>query len=137
MKNWIKATMVASVFGLAGCATIIGDSTQTIPIVTNPDGVNFKITDESGVVVQQGVTPARVTLNKHNGGYFGKKQFQVTFEKEGYQPVSTMITANANGKYILGNFFLGGPIGWLVVDPFNGGMYNLNPSNIAVDLSTQ
>ena len=43
-------------------------------------------------------------------------------EKDGYEPVTLPIKANANGWYIGGNLVFGGLIGWLAVDPFNGGM---------------
>lgn len=132
MKKLIAPLMAC--LTLAGCATITGDKTQTIPLMTNPDGVSYKVTDERGVVVSEGVTPSSITLSKHDGTYFGKKSYTVTFEKEGYSPVSTHLQANANGKYILGNFFFGGLLGWLLIDPLNGGMYNLSPEKVLVDM---
>jgi len=68
-----------------------------------------------------------VTLAKSDGSYFGKKSYEITFTKEKYTPVTLPIKASANGWYIGGNFVFGGLIGWLAVDPFNGGMYTLHP----------
>lgn len=127
-------TVAILMLALTGCATIAGDKTQTIPLITNPDGVSYKVTDERGVVVSQGVTPSSITLSKHNGSYFGKKSYTVTFEKEGYSPVSTSLQAHANGKYILGNLLFGGVLGWLIIDPLNGGMYDLSPEKILVEM---
>ncbi|WP_342358093.1 hypothetical protein [Arsenophonus nasoniae] len=36
---------------------------------------------------------------------------------------------------IAGNLFFGGLIGWLIVDPFNGGIYTLRPEKIDATLS--
>ncbi|OAT60926.1 hypothetical protein M993_00400 [Obesumbacterium proteus ATCC 12841] len=66
-------------------------------------------------------------LAKSDGSYFGKKNYQITFSKADFQPVTLPIKASANGWYIGGNILFGGLIGWLVVDPFNGGMYSLSP----------
>lgn len=134
MKKLFSSLVVISTLGLSGCATIVGSGTQTIPLVTNPDGVHYKVKDERGVTVAQGTTPGSVTLSKHDGSYFGKKSYVVTFEKEGYQPATAALTANANGKYILGNFFFGGLVGWLLLDPLNGGMYDLSPEKILVEM---
>lgn len=112
---------------LSGCATIVGDDTQLVQVNSNPNGADFQIKDESGKVVAQGKTPQGVTLAKSDGSYFGKKNYQITLSKEKYQPVTLPIKASANGWYIGGNIVFGGLIGWLAVDPFNGGMYTLHP----------
>lgn len=101
---------------------------------SNPSGASFKVKDESGVIVAQGKTPQGVTLAKSDGSYFGKKSYQITMEKDGYEPVTMPIKANANGWYIGGNLVFGGLIGWLAVDPFNGGMYTLKPKEANASL---
>lgn len=117
----------SAVFFLTGCATIVGDKTQTVQVNSNPAGADFIIKDESGKTISSGKTPQNVTLEKSDGSYFGKKSYQITFSKENYQPVTLPIKASANGWYIGGNFVFGGIVGWLLVDPFNGGMYTLSP----------
>jgi hypothetical protein len=115
---------------LTGCATIVGDKTQTIAINSNPPGATFKIQDESAKIVQQGVTPSNVTLEKHNGGYFGKKTYTITFSKPGYKDSIYPLKTTANGWYVGGNLIFGGLIGYLVVDPLNGGMYKITPEKV-------
>ncbi|MCU6511730.1 hypothetical protein NLK75_01560 [Escherichia coli] len=126
--------VVAGAILLSGCATIVGDETQLVQVNSNPSGASFNVKDESGVIVAQGKTPQGVTLAKSDGSYFGKKSYQITMEKDGYEPVTLPIKANANGWYIGGNLVFGGLIGWLAVDPFNGGMYTLKPKEANASL---
>ncbi|MFP9227612.1 hypothetical protein [Pectobacterium cacticida] len=124
----------ASVF-LSGCATIVGDDTQLVQVNSNPSDASFVITNDAGKTIVQGKTPQGVTLAKSDGSYFGKQNYQITFSKEGYQPTTLPIKASANGWYIGGNIVFGGLIGWLGVDPFNGGMYTLKPKEVNSTLS--
>lgn len=66
-----------------------------------------------------------------------KKNYQVTLSKDGYSAVTLPIKASANGWYIGGNIVFGGLIGWLAVDPFNGGMYTLKPKETNAILAPQ
>jgi hypothetical protein len=112
---------------LFGCATIMGDSTHTLPIASSPDGTVIEITDEKGVEIYKGQTPTTVTLPKSDGSYWGGKKYTVKLTKEGFETQSVNIKATANGWYIAGNLVFGGLIGWFIVDPLNGKMYNLTP----------
>lgn len=122
---------------LSGCATIVGNDTQLVQVNSDPEGSQFQIKDDSGSLVSQGITPQGVTLAKSDGSYFGKKNYQITFMKEGYSPVTLPIKASANGWYIGGNIVFGGLIGWLAVDPFNGGMYTLHPKAVSPTLAPE
>lgn len=135
MKNkLIKSVVLSSVF-LSGCATIVGDKTQLIPILSTPSEASIVITDEKGSDIFKGSTPTTVTLPKSDGSYWGKKSFTVEISKEGYETQMIPIIASANGWYIAGNFFFGGLIGWFIVDPMNGGMYTLSPQQVSSELS--
>lgn len=131
----ILVSAIAPVLFLSGCATIMGDSAQTVPIQSQPSGATFKIQDELGNVVQSGVTPANVSLPKGNGKYFGKKQYQVSFEKQGYQPLVYKLQTSPNGWYLGGNLIFGGLLGYLIVDPLsNGKMFTISPKKVDVPL---
>jgi hypothetical protein len=134
MKNTITSTCLAASIFLSGCATIVGDKTQTIPISSTPSEAKILITDEKGMQVFQGLTPTSVTLNKSDGSYWGKKNFTVNITKPGYESQVIPITASANGWYIGGNLIFGGLIGWFIVDPLNGAMYTLSPEQITSTL---
>lgn len=135
----IPYTRLVSSIGLAialtGCATIMGQPNQLIPIASTPSGAAIQITDESGTEIFKGETPTSVTLPKSTGRYWGKKSYSVRITKDGHQPQVIPVTASANGWYIAGNFVFGGLIGWFVVDPLNGNMYTLSPDAIKTDLS--
>ena len=119
---------------LNGCATIVGDKNQLVPISSTPSEADILITDEKGTNIFKGQTPTNVTLPKSDGSYWGKKSFTVQISKAGFQTQSIPVTASANGWYIGGNILLGGLIGWFNVDPFNGAMYTLSPDQINSEL---
>ncbi|WP_318372803.1 hypothetical protein [Enterobacter sp.] len=136
MKKFFAICILFGVFGLTGCATIVGDSTQTVQINSNPQGAKFEIKDEKGMVITSGTTPQSVVLDKSDGSYFGGKDYQITFSKEGFAPSTLPIKHSANGWYIGGNLLFGGIIGYLLVDPFNGGMYTLKPKEATATLAS-
>ncbi|MFC0140960.1 hypothetical protein ACFFJN_13270 [Erwinia mallotivora] len=121
---------LASAWWLSGCATIVGNKTQDVAIQTWPQGVKFVVQDETGRAVAEGVTPKTVTLEKSDGSYFGKKKYTLQLERAGYVPQTIPLKETPNLWYILGNIPLGGFPGWLIVDPFNGGMYNIEPPQV-------
>ncbi|MTD28464.1 hypothetical protein [Erwinia sorbitola] len=128
MKRLIAA--LAAVWMLTGCATIVGSETQDVTLQTQPPGVKFVVQDETGKAVAEGYTPKTVTLKKSNGNYFGKKKYLVMLERAGYVPQTLPLKESPNLWYLLGNIPLLGFPGWLVVDPFYGGMYKIEPERL-------
>lgn len=135
MKIAKAALAAAAAFALTGCATIVGSPTQVVPINSTPSDAKVVIADEAGAEVFSGTTPTSVTLNKSTGRYFGGKSFKVTISKPGYKTQVIPVTTSPNGWYIAGNFFFGGLIGWLAVDPFNGNMYTLSPEAVSAGMT--
>jgi hypothetical protein len=127
--------IMSAALALSACATIMGQPTQVIPISSAPSDAAISIRDESGAEVFSGTTPTTVTLFKSTGRYWGKKEYRVTITKKGFQPQIIPVTASANGWYIVGNAFVGGVIGWFVIDPQSGNMYTLSPEVISANLS--
>lgn len=137
MKQFSKRiTGIIVAISIAGCATIMGDSSQTIPIASTPSGATISITDERGSEIFKGQTPSIVTLKKSDGSYWGKKTYIISVSKTGFGTQTIPVQASANGWYIAGNIVFGGLIGWFVVDPLNGSMYNLTPESISASLPT-
>lgn len=120
---------------LQGCATIMHGNTQHITVTSVPPGADVKIVDEAGAVAFTGQTPTDVILPKTTGHYFGGKAYTVSIAKQGFATQTVEITHRLSNWYEFGNL-LAGPIGYFVVDPFNGGMYLLGPEAIEVDLSS-
>jgi len=58
----------------------------------------------------------------------------VTISKDGYKTQTIPVKSKPNGWYIAGNFIFGGLIGWFIVDPLNGAMYNLSPEQVNASL---
>ena len=84
-------------------------------------------------IVYEGKTPTTVNLNKSDG-YFDGMDYTAVFSKNGYRGKDVSINAGVNLWYILGNAVFGGLIGWLIVDPITGAMWNLSPENINTSL---
>lgn len=93
------------------------------------------ITDETSKKIFSGTTPTTVTLKKADGTYFGGKTYTVNISKDGFDPRILTVNSTPNGWYVAGNLLFGGLIGWLVVDPITGAMYNLSPSEIDASLN--
>ncbi|MBX3640416.1 MAG: hypothetical protein KF888_07875 [Nitrosomonas sp.] len=130
MKQSLGRITFAALFGiLTGCASIMGTSTHNMPIGSTPSDAMILITDEKGVEIFKGNTPTTVMLKKSEG-YFGKKSYKVVISKPGYSTQTIPVTASANGWYMFGNLIFGGLIGYLIVDPLTGKMYNLSPEQI-------
>ncbi len=137
MNKIFISTSFAAVILLSGCATIMGDKTHVVPIVSEPAGAKIEIIDEKATTIFTGTTPTSVTLEKSDGSYWGKKSYTVKISKDGYETQTIPITESANGWYIGGNIIFGGLIGWFIVDPMNGAMYNLSPGKISTSLGAK
>jgi hypothetical protein len=126
---------VLAVSLLTGCATIVGDPDQLLPISSSPNGASISIVDERGVEVFQGETPTTVTLAKSDGSYWGGKDYKVSISKPGYSSYELPVKASPNGWYIGGNLIFGGLIGYFIVDPLNGDMYTLSTKEVSATLA--
>lgn len=133
--NLIMAAAISGSFFLSGCATIVGERDETITLNSSPSDAQIVILDERGDEIFSGLTPTTTQLKKANGSYFGGKTYTVNVTKEGYDTRTLTINSSPNGWYIAGNLVFGGLIGWLVVDPLTGAMYNLSPNEINASLN--
>ena len=128
MKQIFNLSLI--IFMLSGCASFIKDSTQDIVINTYPDKANVIIKNSQGLILKNITTPEVVTLKRSDGSYFGSETYQVEINKKGYVSKKYIIESNVNNWYIWGNIFFGGLVGWFIVDPMTGRMYDLSPSII-------
>jgi hypothetical protein len=119
---------------LVGCASIVGEREQAVTINSTPAEAQVTITDERSKTVHSGETPVTVQLAKSDGSYFGGKTYTVDVSKDGFESREVLVESRPNGWYIAGNLMFGGLIGWLVVDPLTGAMYNLKPDAVDVSL---
>jgi hypothetical protein len=129
------ALAAALAFASSGCASIIkGGGTQAVSIRSMPSDADVKIVDaKTGNTIQTGKTPFIVPLNKSTG-YFAGGKYRVLVEKPGFTPREVIVDSGVNGWYVGGNLLFGGLIGWLIVDPATGAMWNLSPEEVTVEL---
>ncbi len=105
---------------LAGCATIINQTTQSIGISSNPTGASVTVDS-----TPQGQTPVVAHLSR-------KDNHIVKLKLDGYEPFETTLTRRVSG-WVWGNLAFGGLIG-LAIDAISGGLYKLTPDQIAAEL---
>lgn len=127
----LRTALLLLLISVSGCASIMGTDSHIMPISSNPSDALISITDEKGTEIFKGATPTTVTLKKSDGSYFGKKTYTVRISKSGYETQVIPVTGSPSGYYVAGNLLFGGVIGWLIVDPLSGKMYNLSPENIS------
>lgn len=128
MKNMITSLTVAVSFFCVGCASIVSSPNRPVAVTSTPVGANFVVKKENGIAVSSGITPATIMLSS-SGGYFRPAKYVIEFTKDGHiQKVP--LSGTLNGWYI-GNFFFGGLIGLLIVDPATGAMWRLDDEVVA------
>ncbi|MDX9959688.1 MAG: hypothetical protein RBT68_14710 [Spirochaetia bacterium] len=136
MKNRILMIVVIT-FGLLpmiGSATIMKGGEQNMSFTSDPKDAPVSVYNSSGIVVAGGRTPITLPISRGDG-YFKPGKYRVVFEAPGYSPKEIWLTGSLEaGWYLVGNLFLSGWIGWLVVDPITGAMWNLKPSVVSANL---
>jgi len=85
--------------------------------------------------VVTGTTPCSLNLER-GSGFFSKASYSVDFEKDGYESETRYVNGEVNMEYGLGNLLLGGVLGWLIIDPATGAMWDLEPSRVSASLRT-
>ncbi|MTI14474.1 hypothetical protein [Sansalvadorimonas verongulae] len=128
MKNLLIAALLLS---LTGCASIVSKSDYPVRITASEKNVNYTIKDENGVEVATGQTPDVVTLPAYDG-FFDGQTYTVKAEK-GDKKGAEILDSKIDGWYLGGNIFVGGLIGWFIVDPATGAMWRL-PDNVHVNM---
>lgn len=117
----LSAALVAALLvPLAGCGTIINGSTQDVNVASTPTGAIIRVNG-----VQNAQTPAMLALDR-------KSSHTIELDLNGYEPYVMQLKRSTSG-WVWGNIVFGGLIG-LVVDASTGGMYKLNPEQVAIQL---
>jgi len=133
---WVEVVSVVLLLVplVVGCASIIKGSTSTVNIQSSPTEAKVKIYDaRSGMMISEAQTPYMVTL-KSGAGYFSSGTYRVEFSKAGYLPTQLILDGKMSGWYVA-NCVFGGLIGWLIVDPLTGAMWNLSPETLCATLA--
>lgn len=115
---------------LIGCASIIKDETQDVIVNTYPSNANVEVRNSKGRLIKNLISPGVVKLTRSDGSYLGGENYQIIITKPNYITKELFVVNKINNWYWFGNLFFGGFIGWLLVDPITGRMYDLKPSEI-------
>lgn len=111
-------TLALSVLSLSACCTMHDGTTQTVNIETNAPA-KYKITNEDGDIVSEGVAPTVVNLKR------GDAPYRIVLKRSDTSPeASNTINDNPNG-WLWGNILLGGIIG-TIVDYSDGAAWDLD-----------
>ncbi|HKY01381.1 MAG TPA: hypothetical protein VJM53_02390 [Burkholderiales bacterium] len=127
----MKRVLIAAVaaLSLSGCASIMeAGGTQEIKFVTVPEGAAVSVFDKAGEVRHMGRTPVVFEMERSHG-YFDPESYTLLIRKKGYKPQTITLESIPAGWYV-GNLFFGGLLGMLVVDPYTGGIYKLEPDEV-------
>ncbi|MBI1953816.1 MAG: hypothetical protein HYS41_06820 [Candidatus Omnitrophica bacterium] len=123
MKRFIRPTTLVLVAALlAGCASIIHGSQQSVRVMSSPSGAVVRVNLNSMATT----TPGVLSLNRKEVGYV------LTFEKQGYKPVEVSLRRTVDG-WLFGNILFGGIVG-IVIDFASGSAYKLTPDEVTMAL---
>ena len=122
----MKKYLLLFILVLSGCASIVRDNTQVVPIQSNIENADIEITNSKGAVVYTGQTPTTVWLKPSSSGYFSPETYMIKASKKAYSTQYTPIDWHVSNWYWFGNIAFGGLIGWFIVDPLTGKMYYLD-----------
>jgi hypothetical protein len=147
MIYYLRFAIVVCLLGnlCSGCASIMCGAEKTVNISSEPMGAEFEIiashyqdTNPPGrrlvkgpdKIIIQGITPTNVSL-KRGRGYFQAGDYTVRFHKSGYDDLTVGISQGfETGWYFGGNFVFGGFLGWFIIDPLTGGMWDIKDLHI-------
>lgn len=117
------------------CATIVGHTKSSIALDSSPLGAKVEVLDRRGQTKFVGVTPTTASL-PNGDGYFTKARYTVKMSKDGFEPSISQMTPDLNGWYF-GNILFGslGLIGFLIVDPISGAMFEFDTGSIHSNLA--
>mgnify|MGYP005835707001 CR=1 FL=1 len=136
--GWLALGVVAlaAFGGGTGCATVMKGTRQTVSVYASPSGSRVTILDDSGSVVISQQAPCTVRLPRGDG-FFSGARYRVQVEKDGYAPAIVTVYPSLSGWYTVGNLFIGGFFGWLILDPLTGAMWNLHPRSVNASLARE
>ena len=117
--------LLSSMLLTAGCATVTRGTTEVLSIESIPSGAVARLSNGKLCI-----TPCALTLSR-------KENLNITFEKEGYELASAMVTSSTSGggsAGIAGNVLVGGVLG-IGIDSYSGAAKDLTPNPLIIYLN--
>lgn len=121
-RDALAALAGASVMVIAGCATIITGTDQSMTFNSEPEGATVIVAGKT-----LGKTPITVQVPKD-------KNMSLTFEKEGYKSFTTQLSTTLQG-WFWGYIVIGGFLG-STTDGISGAMHQYSPDQYFVTLAS-
>lgn len=124
MKMFNKIALISALLAvLSGCASIAGENTRAVKVVSKPAGAAIYVDNQ-----RYGVTPAIVNLPTYI--YGGKS---VTLKKTGYQDQTMMVNTKFQPIALLD--ILAWPT--FVIDAATGNLVKIDPANLNLSADLQ
>lgn len=122
---------------LAGCATINKkEYAQEIQIRSVPSNATVELIDHtSGERKIVGQTPVNISVEKH-ADYMKARKYSILLSKSGYKAREFALESDVNGYYSWGNLLGANIIGWAIVDPATGAMWDYSAAKAEYVLNT-
>jgi len=123
--------IVLTIVMATSCSTVTRGTKQGVKFQSEPPGAKVVASRITGDQTQyECTTPCELQLSR-------KRDFNVTFEKEGYKPATARLASKLGAKgaaaAVLGNFVAGGGIGF-IVDAGTGANMQLKPDPMVAKL---
>ncbi|MBI1394161.1 MAG: hypothetical protein GC152_15630 [Alphaproteobacteria bacterium] len=117
---------------MAACGTVTRGTKQGVKFESDPDGAQVTVVRDKKEKTQWACTsPCELQLSR-------KRDFNVTFEKAGYKPVTARLASRIGAKGgatgVAGNAILGGGVGF-IVDAGTGANMQLKPDPMRASLA--
>jgi hypothetical protein len=124
MKIYVTIPLLlASLYSLCGCASIISGTQQEVSFYSTPDGAEVQVSGKT-----LGKTPLTTTLPKKAGQ-------SLVFSKPGYKPLRMSLTTQMD-SWFWGNILIGGVVG-STTDSLSGAVDLYSPSQYIVTLNPE
>lgn len=91
-----RAAMLGLALSLAGCATLVHGTSQTVTITSEPTGADCKLSRDGAKIGELASTPGQVLVDR------SRVPVSVTCEKPGYKP-ATVVNDPAISPYYAGD----------------------------------
>lgn len=131
MKTIIKLGAVVALMGTSACATITKGTEDTVTLNSVPSAASVTFSEKLGKLADQYCeTPCVIELNR-------KYTYGVTFEKDGYKPVTGLLEpkfSSDGAAGMAGNILIGGIVG-AAIDGSTGAMNDLKPNPMNAQLA--
>lgn len=135
LKQIISFGTVIAIF--SGCATINKQDYNTqLELRSLPSNASATLIDHtSGERKALGQTPLKFDAKKM-AEYMKARKYSIILAKEGYKTKEFELEADVNGYYSWGNLLGANIIGWAIIDPVTGAMWEYKAKKVPYVINT-